>query len=204
MKASLVRTPFLTVGLLLGVSLPALAGSVDLVWDPSSGATGYKVHAGAATGSYGTPLDVGSSTQTTFSTMADCTATFFAVTAYNAAGDSGYSNEISSWPRPALASVNPTEAERGATISLVISGNNFEPGASVVVSNSGVTVNSVTRNSCGQITASITIGGSAPFGTGDVSVVNTNGVTGTSSGVFSVVGSPLPNVDNLRRTDKQR
>ena len=197
-RASLVSFAALTV-----LTSSAMAGSVNLLWDPSSGASGYKVFSGAASGSYGTPSDVGNATQTTFGSMAQCTATFFAVTAYNSAGESGFSGEISSWPRPELASVTPLEGQQGTTLDVVISGNNYEPGASVQFSNSGITVNSVTRNACGQITANITIAGSASFGAGDVSVVNTNGVTGIAPAIFSVVGAPLPDVQNLQRTDKQ-
>ena len=201
--SGIVRFSCVLVAALALLASPALAGSVNLLWDPSSRATGYKVYSGSASGSYGTPSNVGNTTQTTFDTMADCTATFFAVTAFNSAGDSGFSDEISSWPRPEPTSLSPLEAEQGTTLNLVIGGNNFEPGSSVQFSNPGITVNSVTRNSCSQITASLTVSGSAAFGPVNVSVVNTNGVTGTSSVQFSVVGSPLPDVQNLRRTDKQ-
>ena len=199
----IVRFSGVLVAALVLLVSPALAGSVNLLWDPSSGATGYKVYSGSASGSYGTPSNVGNTTQTTFGSMADCRATFFAVTAFNSAGDSGFSNEIASWPRPEPTSLSPLEVEQGTTVFLAIGGNNFEPGSSVQLSNPGITVNSVTRNSCGQITANLTVSGSAAFGPVNVSVVNTNGVTGNSSVQLSVVGSPLPGVQNLRRTDKQ-
>jgi hypothetical protein len=181
----------------------ALAGSVNLVWDASAGATGYKVYSRSDSGEYGAGTNVGNTTQTTYLAMADCTATVFAVKAYNAAGESGFSDEVSTWPRPELNGLMPLDGQKGSTLDVVIAGNNFEPGASVLFSGSGITVNSVTRNACAQLTANITISDAAAFGPRDVRVVNTNGVTGVAPGAFTVVGTPLPEVQNLRRTDTQ-
>jgi hypothetical protein len=93
-------------------------------------------------------------------------------------------------------------AQRGQQVSVVLAGNNFQPGVTLQFSNSAITVNSVTRNACGQVTASITVGSSAAFGPVQISAVNANGVTGTAPSLFSVVSTPLPDVQNLRRTDK--
>jgi len=185
------------------VIAPAFAGDVNLSWNPSSGATGYKVHSGGSAGNYGPFVDVGNVTQATYSGMADCAATYFAVTAHNTAGDSGFSNEVSSWPRPVLSGTSDAEAQRGDQLNLVITGMNFQPGASLQFSNPDIAINSMTIDACGQITSSITVGSSAAFGPTEISVVNPNGVTGTAAGLFSVVGDPLPNVPNLRRTDKK-
>ena len=178
------------------------AGSVNLQWNASTGATGYKLYSGTSSGSYGTPVTLGGSPQTTVNTMPDCAATFFAVKAFNTAGDSDFSNEISSWPRPSLTSASPAVAQRGQQVSVVLAGNNFQPGVTLQFSNSAITVNSVTRNACGQVTASITVGSSAAFGPVQISAVNANGVTGTAPSLFNVVSTPLPDVQNLRRTDK--
>jgi len=178
------------------------AGSVNLLWNGSTGATGYKLYSGTASQQYGTPVTLGGTTQTTVNNMADCAATFFAVSAFNSAGESAKSNEISTWPRPSIVSANPTQAQRGQQVSVVLAGNNFQPGVTIQFANAGITVNSVTRNACGQVTAAITIGSTAAYGPVQISAVNGGGVTGVAPGLFTVVSTPLPDVQNLRRTDK--
>ena len=78
-----------------------LAGSIGLSWDPSPGATGYRVFYGPAENNYlGAPLWQGAGTladgrvTTTISSTAltDCATWHFAVTAYNPAGESDFSN----------------------------------------------------------------------------------------------------------------
>ena len=178
------------------------AGSVNLLWNGSTGATGYKLYSGSASQQYGTPVTLGGTTQTTVNNMSDCAATYFAVSAFNTAGESAKSNEVSTWPRPSITSATPTQAQRGQQVSVVLAGNNFQPGLSIQFANTGITVNSVTRNACGQVTASITVGSTAAFGPVQISAVNGGGVTGVAPSLFSIVSTPLPDVQNLRRTDK--
>ena len=190
--------------LLVGAAglIPVRAGSVNLLWNGSSGATGYKLYSGSSSGSYGTPQTLGSATQTTVSNMTDCAATFFAVSAFNAAGESNRSSEVSTWPRPSLTSANPSQVQPGQQLSIVLSGNNFQPGLAIQFANSAITVNSVTRDACGQVTATITVGSSAASGTVQISAVNPNGVTGVGTNLLTVASAPLPDVQNLRRTDR--
>lgn len=197
------RRTALSVLLILTAGVaPVAAGSVNLLWNASTGATGYKLYSGSSSGAYGTPQTLGITTQTTVSNMPDCTAMFFAVSAFNAIGESGRSGEISTWPRPSVGAVNPSQAQRGQQLSVLLTGNNFQPGVTLQFGNPAITVNSVTRNACDQITATITIGSSAAFGQVQVSAVNPNGVTGVATNLFSVVSTPLPDVQNLRRTDR--
>ena len=84
--------------LLLSVlSMPAFAGQASLAWNasPSSDVAGYKVHYGTASGTYATHLDVGSALSATIPNLNSGTTYYFAVSAYNSAGESGYSNEAS-------------------------------------------------------------------------------------------------------------
>jgi PKD repeat protein len=76
---------------------PAFAGQASLAWNASasSGVTGYKVHYGTASRSYSTHLDVGNKLTSSVPNLTAGTTYYFAVTAYNAAGESGYSNEAS-------------------------------------------------------------------------------------------------------------
>lgn len=76
---------------------PAVAGQASLAWNASASTTvtGYKVHYGTASASYSTHLDVGSALSATVPNLAAGATYYFAVTAYNSAGESGYSNEAS-------------------------------------------------------------------------------------------------------------
>ena len=82
---------------------PAVAGTIGLSWDAAAGATGYRVYYGESPGNYlPSPLYEGPATSTTVTSqsLAGCTMWHFAVTAYNGAGESGFSTPVSSWPRP--------------------------------------------------------------------------------------------------------
>lgn len=65
-----------------------------LAWDPSERATGYKVYYGTASQVYDTILDVGAVTSVVISDLVPGQVYYFAATAYNAAGESGFSNEV--------------------------------------------------------------------------------------------------------------
>ena len=75
------------------VSVPCAGTETDLRWDPSPGATGYRIYYGTSPGSYGAPIDVGNVTSYRIQFVAPGTY-YAAVKAYNNDGDSGYSNEI--------------------------------------------------------------------------------------------------------------
>lgn len=129
----------------------AVAGDVNFTWDASPGATGYKVYVGTQSRSYGSPLDVpgGSTTVASVSTLPDgCVQLYGAVTAYNAIGESDYSDEVVFFPRPLL--VGEPAINSG---NLVLSGGNFAP--SVTVRIDGNQVDS-TRVSCEQLLVPVT------------------------------------------------
>lgn len=67
---------------------------VTLAWDPSSGATDYKISIGFASGAETTLVDAGSATEWTL-TLSGATTYYFVVFAYNSAGPSLPSNEVS-------------------------------------------------------------------------------------------------------------
>ena len=82
------------VALLLALfAYPALAGQASLAWNASASTnvTGYKVHYGMASASYATHVDVGNSLSATVPTLTPGATYYFAVTAYNSAGESGLS-----------------------------------------------------------------------------------------------------------------
>lgn len=71
------------------------AASVNLAWDPSEFADGYKVYWGTASRVYGPPMDVGNVTTATVTHLTNTYTYFFAVTAYNTFGESDFSSEVS-------------------------------------------------------------------------------------------------------------
>jgi len=138
------------LGLLVGLMLlcacmtPAYAdpGEVQLSWDASVGATGYKVYLGAASGVYGDPpADVGNVTTVQVASMLDgCVQQFLAVTAYNGSGESAFSDEVATFPRPNVLGDPVASGE-----NLLFSGGNFAPGMTVTVDGAVIPF---TRDSC--------------------------------------------------------
>ena len=89
---------FLT--LFLSLLFPSIgsAAQTKLAWDPNaeSDLAGYKVYYGTASGTYGTPINVGNVTTYTLTGLTNAQTYFIAVTAYDTSGqESGYSDEVS-------------------------------------------------------------------------------------------------------------
>jgi len=72
---------------------------ITFTWTANTdGATGYKIYAGDATGTYNatnSPRDVGNVTEGYFDVQLFNAPMYFALTAYNATGESGFSTEVS-------------------------------------------------------------------------------------------------------------
>ena len=92
---SLGATP-VQVPVTLAITTPS-SGTATLTWDPETDPSvkGYKVYAGTSSGSYGAPVDVGNVTTFPIINLQSGKTYYFTVTAYNSAGESGYSNEVS-------------------------------------------------------------------------------------------------------------
>ena len=78
----------------LVITAPA-SGRATLAWDPETAAMGYKVYSGTSSHAYGAPVDVGNVTTFQIVNLQSGNTYYFAVTAYNSTGESGYSNEAS-------------------------------------------------------------------------------------------------------------
>jgi hypothetical protein len=87
----------ISIVILVGISAAAEAATVTLAWDPNSepDIAGYKLSYGTTSGQYTTTIDVGHVTTRTLTNLAGGVTYYFVLQAYNAAGTSPYSNEVS-------------------------------------------------------------------------------------------------------------
>ena len=174
------------------VLTPCRAGEMTLDWDPpaSPDIVGYRVFYGTqASGSYGSSVDTDTAPTATLSGLSNCTRYSIAVKARDAGGlmSDGYSNVVTGFPYPEIATVTPSTAAVGDTITLDIRGMNFAPGATVALTN--CTVVSTTTNACGQITAKVTVGAGAS-GASDLTVTNSDGGAATMPAALLIGSTP--------------
>src|SRR5579864_7865995 len=87
-------------------------------------------------------------------------------------------------PAPAISLVSPASGGQGQTLSVVLTGSNFQAGASCSFGSTDITVNACGFNSSTQLTANITIGATAALGTRMVTVTNPDGQQATLSSGF--------------------
>jgi len=175
---------------------PVWAGSVTLNWDPVPDAdrAGYRIYYGTTSGTYPNNVDAGNVTTFTINNLTDCTLYYFAVKAYDTAGNlsTAYSNELNGMAKPTVTAVNPTSAaQNSSNLNLTLTGTNFRTGAIVTFSGSGITVNSVAVGSCSSLTANVSIASSAATGTRDITVRNTDQSAGTGTALFTVALADL-------------
>lgn len=163
-------TPFAILAVVLGLSAFAgisFAGDVNLAWNASTGAAGYKVHFGTASGAYGTSVDVGTRTTYTVTGLAAGTY-YFAVTAYDSSGvQSGFSNEATA----------------------AVTGGDTTPPVISAVSSSSVTFSSatVTWTTNEQTNSQVDYGATASYGSS--TPLNATLVTAHSQGLSGLAAS---------------
>jgi hypothetical protein len=194
MTRSLVKritSALLMLGAFVLAAGSASAGTVTLNWNPvpDTDLAGYRVYYGPSSGSYPSSVDVGNTTSATINNLTDCTLYYFAVKAYDQAGNlsAAFSNELSGMAKPTVTLASPASASQNTSnLSLTLTGTNFRSGAVVSFSGTGITVNSATVASCTSITANVTIAGTATTGVRDISVMNTDQSVGTGVGKFTV------------------
>ncbi|MDD5593433.1 MAG: T9SS type A sorting domain-containing protein [Candidatus Margulisbacteria bacterium] len=140
---------------------------------------------GAPTGKYGTsvPVSVGSGFTFTYKPASFATTTSIPVQA-------------------TLSSVSPASRGQGATNqNIILTGSNFQAGATAQFAGAGITVNSTTFNNATQVTANITIAQSAATGTGNVTVTNP-GAPASAPQTFTVNAGPLATSTSLNSHDQ--
>lgn len=150
--------PIVLLSFFLILPSSAYAAEVTLNWDASSGGpTGYRIYYGTIQGSHPDSVDVENVTQYTLTGLQEDVTYYFVLRAYNVAGESGDSNEVS-W-----ISTSDTEPPT-VSISSPTTGDTY-----------------VTDED------TITIGGTASDDVGVTSVtwVNDRGGDGTASGTTS-------------------
>ena len=98
-------------------------------------------------------------------------------------------------PAPTLASLSPAAGTPGSTVPVTLAGTNFVAGASVAVSNPGVTVSNVNVASATQITATFTIAQGASIGPCTVTVTTAGGTSGSAT--FTVNSTSIPTLVSI-------
>jgi hypothetical protein len=84
-----MKNLILSILFLLSLVSPAYAADVVLRWDPSAGATGYKIQKSIDAGAtWQTPIDVGNITTYTYTNVEENALVLFRTSAYNAMGES--------------------------------------------------------------------------------------------------------------------
>jgi hypothetical protein len=91
---------------------------------------------------------------------------------------------------PTVTSTSPSSGDQGGTQTVAVKGTNFESGASVSISGTGVKVNSTSFVSATQLTASITVESGAATGARTVTVTNPDTTSASLSSGFTVNGKP--------------
>ena len=132
--------------------------SATLAWNADTmTVSGYKLYFGAATGSYGTPVDVGNVLTYTLTTLPATGPAYIAATAYLAATsssayqESGYSLELVLWGITASSDANSTITPSGSFWQSAGASQTFtitpKPGYTSVVNLDGALVGTVTSGS---------------------------------------------------------
>ena len=193
----------------------ASAGTIKLAWDPTPGASGYQIYYGTSPGNYSNVVDVGNTTQTTLTGIADCVDYYVAAKAYNGSGESAqFSSELAGWAAPRVTSNATLNATQGDQFTLDVTGFNFRSGAQLQVDTSDiptdqggtplVRVDNPSILDCNNAQALVTVeptaGGRAmEVGTFDFDVSVTN-----PSGVLGVRNTNLVVAYDVVRTDLNR
>jgi hypothetical protein len=91
----------------------------------------------------------------------------------------------------ATITLNPNNRGQGATNqNVTVTGSNFQSGATVAFSGTGITVNSTTFVSATQLTVNLSVATTATVGARSVTVSNPNAGTRTVANAFTVIAGP--------------
>jgi hypothetical protein len=98
---------------------------------------------------------------------------------------------------PVLTSITPNSGTQGTNVAVTLNGSNFQPGATVAVSGTGVSVTGVTVVSSSKLTATFVISSIATSGVRNVTVAASAGTSGTQSFTVNVPPPVKPTLTSL-------
>ncbi len=189
----------------LGIVSAANAGQVSVAWDAVSGATGYKLYYGTASGSYSSNVDAKTATSYTVANLTDGTRYYFAAQAYNSTTTSGYSGEINTVVGYAAPVANFTATPVSGTAPVTVSFTDTSTGSVTAWSwnfgngsTSTSTNPSTTYSTVGTYSVTLTVTGSGGSNTATktgyitvsapTSSSGTGGSTSVKSGLVAAYG----------------
>jgi prepilin-type N-terminal cleavage/methylation domain-containing protein len=160
-------------------TLAATGGTGVLTWSVSAGTLPPGLNLNTSTG-------VISGTPTTIITSS------FTVTVTDAAGATGSKAlSITIGTPPTITSLSPSSRGQGAANqTIIVTGTNFQSGAVVGFSGTGITVNSTSFTNSTHLSVNVTVAANATVGARDVTVTNPDTGTYTLSGGFTVNAAP--------------
>jgi hypothetical protein len=104
---------------------------------------------------------------------------------------------VSQLPAPAVTGVSPSSAIQGQALAVILTGSNFQNGATCSFGSAGIAVNSCVFNSATQLTANITLASNATVSTRTVTVTNPDTQSATLASAFTVSQLPAPAVTGV-------
>src|SRR5439155_4384896 len=123
-------------------------------------------------------LNVGNVTAARLSGLQPCTYYYAAVKAVGPGGllSVAYSNIIEGYSHPEITSIVPSLVAPGASVTVVVAGDSFAPGATPALSGGLAAVESYSIDSCQRMTVRLKVRADAPAGAAaDLSVTNVDG-----------------------------
>ena len=105
--------------------------------------------------------------------------------------------------KPTVSTASPSSRPQGASHqAVVITGTNFQPGATATISGSGVTVHSTTFVDPAHVSLDVSVDLAAAIGNRNVVIANPDG--GTATGVSDFAVNVLPTVTSVSPTNARR
>jgi hypothetical protein len=157
--------------------------------------TGTNFIAGATISLSGTGITVSGTTvvsttqiAATFTILGSATVGLQNVSVTTSGGTSGVQTFTVNQAAPILSAINPNSGIQGQSVAVTLTGTNFIAGATFDLSSTGIAVSNTTVVSPTQITATLTILGSATVGLQNASVTTSGGTSGVQT--FTVKQSP--------------
>jgi hypothetical protein len=184
---------------------PALAGSMPLEWNPvvDPDVAGYKVYYGTTAGTYTGFVDMGNVTVGTLGSLTDCSRYHIAVKAYDGSGNlsTTFSDEVVGLPTPTAVLLSPSTSERAQTLTVTVTGSNFDTGATASFLDPKITVTGTTLLSCTQLRVTMTIAPDATLGARALEVTNPDGSFVNRPAAFQVTNVTPPVVSSTNPPD---